>query len=145
MNTYRVLITGSRDWRGIQAVRAALDEMLATRPADHQLVVVHGDCPTGADAMAKAWARTTYTPACTDDIEYVTEEPHPANWRRHGHAAGPIRNAHMIQLGANACLAFIGPCTSPRCHKPGPHPSHGATGCALLAEQAGIPVRRITA
>jgi hypothetical protein len=51
----------------------------------------------------------------------------------------------MVSLGADRCLAFIGPCTSPRCRKAGPHPSHGASGCADLAEAAGIPVRRWTA
>jgi hypothetical protein len=48
----------------------------------------------------------------------------------------------MVSLGADLCLAFIGDCTSPRCDIEGEHPSHGATGCASLAEAAGIPVRR---
>jgi hypothetical protein len=51
----------------------------------------------------------------------------------------------MVNLGADAALAFIGPCTSTRCRRTEPHPSHGASGCAALAEKASIPTRRFTA
>jgi hypothetical protein len=130
---YRVLVTGSRDWQAIGVVRGALDEILASLPNDQPLVVVHGDCVTGADIMAKVWALTTFTPACTDDYERVTEEAHPAAWHVHGNKAGPIRNKAMVDKGADVALAFI---------KGG---SRGASHTAALAEQAGIPVRRWTA
>jgi len=127
MNPYRILVTGSRNWQDIGVVRRALNEVLAVRPHDQPIVVVHGDCPTGADIMAKTWALTA------DDYERVTEEPHPAAWHLHGRKAGPIRNQNMVSKGADVCLAFI---------KDG---SRGATGCADLAKAAGIPVRRWTA
>lgn len=130
---YRILVTGSRDWQTIGVVRGALDEVLASLPAEQPLVVVHGDCVTGADIMAKTWALTTFTPLDTDDYEHVTEEPHPAAWHVHGRKAGPIRNQNMVNKGAHLCLAFI---------KDG---SRGATHTAALAEKAGIPVRRFTA
>lgn len=130
---YRVLVTGSRDWHAIGVVRRALNEVLAVRPHDQPLVVVHGDCPTGADIMAKAWALTTFTSACTDDWERVTEEAHPAAWHLHGKAAGSIRNKAMVDKGADVCLAFIR------------NGSRGASHTARLAEEAGIPVRRWTA
>ncbi|MER6601123.1 SLOG family protein [Streptomyces parvus] len=133
IHPYRVIVTGSRDWQDIGIVRRALDEVLAVRPHNQPLVVVHGDCPTGADIMAKAWALTTFTPACTDNFERVTEEPHPAGWHLHGRKAGPIRNQNMVNKGADLCLAFIR------------NGSRGATGCANLAEAAGIPTRRWTA
>jgi hypothetical protein len=129
---YRVLVTGSRDWQGIGVIRGALEEILAALPEDQPLVVVHGDCPTGADIAAKAWALTTFTLACTDDYERVTEEPHPAAWHVHGNAAGPIRNKAMVAKGADLCLAFIR------------NGSRGASHTARLAEEAGITVRRIT-
>lgn len=135
---YRVLVTGSRDWKAVGVVRRALNEVLAVRPHDQPLTVVHGDCPTGADIMAKVWATTW----CGE--ERVTHEPHEAPWHL-GPAAGPLRNAAMVTAGADVCLAFIGPCTSTRCRRSRPHGSHGATGCAGLAEAAGIPVRRWTA
>lgn len=136
---YRVLITGSRDWPKPADVFAALNE--AQRQAEGRLlVVVHGACPTGADAQARHWAR-----AHQGQGEAVIEDPHRAQDFGPWPEAGPRRNAHMVSLGADACFAFIGPCTKPRCRRPDPHASHGASHCAHLAEQAGIPVRRFTA
>ena len=136
---YRVLVTGSRDWDDVATVRAALNSVLAETPAPRPIIVVHGDCPTGADIMAKVWATTW----CGD--ERVAHEPVEAAWHLHGGAAGPRRNAVMVARGADVCLAFIGPCTSPKCRRTDPHGSHGASGCADLAQAAGIPVRRWTA
>lgn len=125
---YRVLVTGSRDWPAPDRVWSALnnvrDEALIT---DRDLVVVHGACPNGADEQAARWCRTA-----TQFATGVTEERHPAQWRTNGKAAGFIRNAYMVNLGADICLAFI--------H----NGSRGASHTAALAERAGIPVRRYT-
>lgn len=141
MTPYRVLVTGSRDWDD----RRAIEDTLTTAGAlaialGQRLTVVHGDCRTGADRIADAWAEWHRERGQPFDLER-----HPARNFGPWPAAGPRRNAHMVQLGADACFAFIGPCTSPRCRRPDPHPSHGASGCADLAEQAGIPTRRFTA
>jgi len=93
----RVLVTGSRNWTDRTAVYGALDAVLHEYVS---IVVVHGACPAGADAMAVDWI------AEAGDAD-VTEERHPANWGRHGRAAGPIRNNEMVKLGADLCLAFI--------------------------------------
>jgi hypothetical protein len=53
---YRILGTGSRDWQDQQAVRTALAEAICKIPADQEIVIVHGGCPTGADAITHAWA-----------------------------------------------------------------------------------------
>jgi hypothetical protein len=50
----------------------------------------------------------------------------------------------MVGLGADVCLAFLGPCTSRHCRRVDPHWSHGTSGCAQLAKAAGIPVRPFT-
>ncbi|MFI2081499.1 DUF2493 domain-containing protein [Streptomyces rubiginosohelvolus] len=123
MNPYRILVTGSRDWDNAQAIWAALAEAVRAIPHDRNITVVHGGCPRGADAIADDWARKYGT----------TIERHPANWSAHGRGAGPRRNAHMVGLGADVCLAFI---------KNG---SRGTTGCADLAEAAGIPTTRWSA
>jgi len=132
MKPYRVLVTGSRDWED----RAAIDDFLTALAAantfhNRETVIVHGACPTGADAMADDWAR--WHAARSPLIGF---ERHPANWRPGGildRSAGFRRNAEMIRLGADICLAFIR------------NGSRGASHTARLAEEAGILVRRWTA
>lgn len=109
----RVLVTGSRDWTDCSAVYEALDA-LGGRAS---VTVVHGACPGGADNWARAWVQ----------MRRQTEEPHPADWKRHGKKAGFIRNTEMARLGADLCLAFIR------------NLSNGATHCAREAVSFGIP------
>lgn len=133
---YRILVTGSRDWQDADKVRFVLATALFQNvPA----VIAHGACPSGPDAIASWFIRQ-------HRIIGLTEERHPAQ----GHptedfgpwpGAGPRRNAHMVGIGADVCLAFIGPCAKTTCKRPRPHGSHGASGCAALAEAAGIPVQ----
>ncbi|MGW7053091.1 SLOG family protein [Streptomyces sp. NPDC054887] len=125
---YRVLVTGSRDWAKRALLYTTLNEVydVATK-ATRQLVVVHGACPRGADEIASNWAQAAISLG-----DNVIEERHPADWQINGKRAGFIRNAHMVHLGADACLAFI---------RSG---SKGASHTAALAERAGIPTRRWT-
>jgi hypothetical protein len=123
MKPYRVLVTGSRDWTDQAAIWQALAAVVRELPPDRDLVLVHGACPRGADEMAHQWA-------CGFG---GTIEAHPANWVINGKRAGFIRNAHMVNLGADVCLAFI---------KDG---SRGASHTARLAEESGIPTKRWTA
>lgn len=120
--TFRVLVTGSREWVDKDDLRYALIHATALRL--DASVIVHGACPTGADAMAAEWA---------DDYG-VQAEPHPADWDAYGKAAGPRRNAEMVALGADLCLAFF---------KRGAG-NRGTGDCAEKALAAGIPVRRVT-
>jgi hypothetical protein len=97
----RVIVCGSRDWEGIQAEQRIADvmfvvEMLA-RVLGVPLQVVHGGCPTGADAIVDRWARRR-------DHEVLVYE---AQWATLGKAAGPRRNAIMTQDGADLCIAFL--------------------------------------
>jgi hypothetical protein len=89
-------------------------------------VVVHGACPTGADEQASQAVRRI---AQKWDVR---EERHPADWNTFGKAAGPRRNAEMVKLGADLCLAFI------------KDESRGASHTARLAEEAGIETIRVT-
>lgn len=115
--TYRILITGSRTWERVDIIRAALRDRQVLHGA---LTVVHGHCPRGADAIAHSLC-----------AEWGWEsEPHPADWATHGRRAGFIRNQHMVDLGADECLAFIR------------DNSAGASHTASVAEKAGIPTVR---
>ncbi|HEY9353651.1 MAG TPA: SLOG family protein [Nocardioides sp.] len=127
MNTYRVLVTGSRDWDDLTAIAAAIEQALIDSDG-RPVLVVHGACPSGADRHADHYARWLRGRGCSVDVE-----PHPANWQLEGKRAGFIRNARMVNLGADICLAFIR------------NGSRGASHTARLAEEAGIPVRRYTA
>lgn len=117
--TYRVLVTGSRTWQRVDVIRAHLRE----RQLLHgDLVVVHGHCPRGADAIAHSLC-----------AEWGWQsEPHPADWSTFGRRAGFVRNQAMVDLGADVCLAFI---------RDG---SAGATHTAAAAEKAGIPTVRVS-
>jgi hypothetical protein len=117
----RILVTGSRTWTDEEAIDTAIQNAIGNQWGPH--TVVHGDCPSGADAQADRWAR----------YRGLEVERHPADWEQYGKRAGFLRNAQMVGLGADVCLAFI---------KDG---SKGATMTANLAEQAGIPVKRYLA
>jgi len=116
----RVLVTGSRNW-GInsQQQRDTLEEALKAEYSEGA-TLVSGACPTGADALAEqlwsSWGGAV--------------ERHPADWSK-GRAAGPIRNKQMVDSGVDVCLAFI------------LNESRGASGCARLAERAGIRTKRM--
>ncbi len=131
---YRILITGARDWTDDGTVEAAL-ERAVTEAGSKPVVVVHGGCPSGADALANRWA-------VNHDYLGVDVEAYPADWIKHGKAAGFRRNAQMVDLGADICLAFIKPCQrlKPACRDQPPHDSHGTAHCANLARRAGILV-----
>ena len=144
INPYRVLVTGSRDWDDLTAIGATIEQAVIDAGTRHVLVV-HGACPGGADWHADHYARWMRGKGVAIDVEPHPAQSHPTQNFGAWPAAGPRRNAYMVGLGADLCLAFIGPCSSLRCRRPGVHPSHGASGCAALAEKSGIPTRRFTA
>ncbi len=88
----RIIIFGSRLWP--ETYYSHILERIRALPLD--AVIVHGACPTGADAMANQAAR----------LRGMTIEPHPAAWLALGRAAGPIRNRHMAELGATLAIGF---------------------------------------
>ena len=111
----RILVTGSRDWYNKAVIRNALSSVLTKE--GEQVTVVHGGA-RGADYLAQE---------CAHALGYIAER-HDADWEKYGKRAGYIRNKEMVDAGADICLAFI------------KNESKGATMCAALAEQAGIPV-----
>jgi Bifunctional DNA primase/polymerase, N-terminal/YspA, cpYpsA-related SLOG family len=110
----RVLVTGSRTWTDEAVIAAALAEHCPPGT-----ILVTGACPRGADAIAERLWRARGGQV----------ERHPADWST-GRGAGFARNAAMVALGADACLAFIR------------DDSPGASHTARLAGLAGIPVHR---
>lgn len=116
----RILVTGSRDWTDRATIERALRDALLSLGAGPDAVLVQGECHLGgADIIAKeiwqGWG--------------LDVESHPAEFGPDGRVLGPKRNAHMVSLGADLCLAFPLPS------------SRGTRNCMRLAREAGIPVR----
>lgn len=121
----RVIVTGSRNWEGpwpewtVYTVLQRLKD-LCDSLGESELVLVHGDCPTGADRLVDAWGRRRGN-------DGVQVEAYPANWRVYGKAAGPVRNTAMVDAGADMCIGF---------HRGG---STGTGDCVYKAREAQIP------
>lgn len=118
MKRFRLIVAGMRGWADRRAIYSRLDVILKLRP---NLILVHGACPTGADAIADRWARR----------RGVKVERHWAKWNVHGRRAGPLRNEKMAALGANYCLVFWD------------GKSRGTGSMYRAARRAGIPVRQV--
>ena len=93
----RVIVTGGRDY---EDARTVADVLKIVHP---DAVVVHGECPTGADA----WADLIWK-----NLGGETD-PHPADWDGYAKMgrrseAGPARNEVMAAKGADLCIAFPG-------------------------------------
>lgn len=147
MQEIHVLVTGSRTWDDQQAVADALldawHDAVQLVSEEVQFTVVHGDCPTGADAMSKQWAidngvfhvavPADWAAPCTDQCP---PNPHRKTSSKHGDycpLAGHHRNQLMVDMGADLVLAF---------HR---NNSRGTADCIRRAKQAGIPVRVVEA
>jgi len=125
MVSYRILITGSREWDNFPLMQRYLyAERL--KAGDFPLVVVHGGA-RGADSMAGGMARAS---------NGVCEEVHEAEWRPLGiynAYAGHARNQKMVDLRADVCLAFFKAGAANR----------GTQDCVRRAKLANIPVIEI--
>ena len=108
----KVLVTGSRVWPDPQAVDKVLTDL-------HPDLVIHGGCPTGADAHAEAWAMAND----------VRQDVHPADWSRYGRRAGYLRNLDMVSERPDLVVAFL-------------HGDSKGTRMTIeLAQKAGLVVR----
>lgn len=125
----RILVTVSRSWTDWRLMQDVLGKCYAEHP---EAVLVHGDAPKGDRDAAGIWH------GLGGDTEAW-----PAKWRecgpdcRHkpttsGHCpyAGYRRNIAMVESGPDLVLAFIR------------NGSRGASHCARIAEEAGIPTVR---
>ena len=125
----RVLVTGSRTWSDVEAVRRHLLCFDSWVPAR----LVSGGA-SGADKIAEHIA---------EELGWYIER-HPAKWEEHGKSAGFIRNAEMVDLGADVCVGFLDRCWKQQCRIKEVHYSHGAGMTVERAEAAGIRTIRVT-
>lgn len=111
----RLLVTGSRDFKDWALLFEALDGLL-----DQDLQVVVGDCPTGADLLAREFS----------EAFIGLSEVYEADWKTWGKKAGPLRNQRMIDSGVDLCYGFLQPGSE----------NKGTRGCMRLAEAQGLKV-----
>ncbi len=95
----RVIVCGSRHWSDRQAIK---DRLWNIGNEHLNKTLVHGACPTGADAIA--------ADVVANDLGGATYgwtvAAFPAAWEAEGNSAGPRRNERMAMAGADLCLAF---------------------------------------
>lgn len=114
---HKILVTGSRDFMDEAFVWEQLDKYCPSWS-----VLIHGDCPTGADSFAKTWAEKH------PEVYHIAM---PAKWETSlGKSAGPHRNRAMIGLNPSLVLAFF---------KEGAV-NRGTRSCVGLAYQQNIQV-----
>lgn len=109
----RLLITGGRDFDDEHLLKVTLDRLHAESPFT---CLIHG-AAKGADRLAGQWAQANG----------VEEVACPADWRRHGRGAGPVRNKLMLEEHKpDLLVAFPG--------------GKGTASMVGIAEKAGLQV-----
>jgi hypothetical protein len=116
----RLLVCGDRDWVDGDLLGRTLDFFGYQFAWD--FVLVHGGA-RGADLMAGQWAAS----------RRVKVDCFPAEWDRHGKAAGPIRNQRMLDSGIDLVVAFHDDIRN----------SKGTKHMVGIARKAGVPVKLI--
>lgn len=113
----RVLVTGDRNWNDFDYITATLSAMRQT----HGLTEICHGAARGADTLAGQAAKNLGIPS----TEF------PANWKKHGRAAGPLRNKEMLdQFKPDLVVAFHSNIKD----------SKGTKNCVLEARKRDIPV-----
>lgn len=114
--TRRVLVCGGRDYADYWTVVEVLDGLHRADPID---CIIQGGA-LGADRFAREWAVRNKVP----------HEEFPADWKRYGRAAGPLRNGDMLCRGRpDLVVAFPG--------------GAGTAGMVALSRKAHVAVSEI--
>jgi len=91
----RVLVCGGRHYSDRAKMAEVLAQLLPPMPP---IELING-CAPGADMLARDWALA----------RGITIQYFPADWGKHGRAAGPIRNQQMLDQGKpDLVVAFAG-------------------------------------
>lgn len=117
----RVLVCGSRHFKD-----PVLMDKVLSKVFDETCVLIQG-MAKGADLLAFKWLYTKYP-----DLWQHMNDAYPANWKKYGKAAGPIRNKQMLEEGKpDLVIAFLAP------------DSRGTANMISQAETMGVPVEVI--
>ena len=117
----RILVCGDRNWTDYFLIATTLYKAIKHEP---RVTIIHG-AARGADSMAGIFARTNG----------LNVRSYPAQWSKHGKAAGIIRNQQMLDEGKpDKVIAFHDDIKN----------SKGTKDMIERAKKAGIPVELVT-
>ncbi len=129
MSIPRVLVCGGRDFNDGPLLHRVMSKLCFDRKwimgdtNDNWLpnITIIQGCARGADSLAENWA----------DANFCKSLAFPANWNKHGKAAGYIRNKQMLDEGKpNLVVAFPG--------------GKGTAMMVKIAREAGVEVLEVT-
>lgn len=110
----RVIVCGGRDYQN----QSRVDEILNSLDGIRHLW--HGNAK-GADTLADRWGRGKPN---------VSVHPVPAQWKKYGKRAGPLRNQAMLGQSPDLVVAFKG--------------GRGTADMVKRAEAAGVNILHVT-
>ena len=110
------LICGGRDFMDWEMFSSAMSDLVRLRGMPRN--IIHGSAD-GADRLASYWA----------EKHALDMQTFPADWKKHGRAAGPIRNQEMIERKPDFVVAFPG--------------GRGTADMVRRARDAGVDVAEI--
>ncbi len=130
----RILVTGDREWTDAKTMWDVL-RFLPIELCDDGpdgLTLIEGEA-RGADIMSRIIVDILIGEGAeySSDPVWVTVEQYPADWDHFGRAAGPIRNAQMLDTGVDYVVGFHGDITQ----------SRGTRDMLRRCAAAGIPGR----
>lgn len=91
----RLIIAGGRDFDDYNLLRdSALSFMKQNDIDPTEMVIISGAAP-GADTLGEKFAQE----------QNILVKKFPADWKKYGRSAGPIRNRQMAEFGTH-CIVF---------------------------------------
>jgi len=100
---FRVIIAGGRDFKDYQLLNHWCDKLLITKRVYATIVVVSGK-QMSEDEEGNKWGADYFGEVYAEENGFKVD-PYPADWKKHGKAAGFIRNDKMSQH-ADGLIAF---------------------------------------
>jgi hypothetical protein len=119
----KILVCGSRYWKDSKRIDDILSRVIFQVYHDNETTILEGGA-RGADRMAYLWAKE-------NGIECIE---FPADWKKYGLAAGPIRNRQMLDEKPDMVLAFHNSINT----------SKGTLDTLKEANKRGIPANIVT-
>lgn len=110
----KVLVCGDRHYSDREYLFAKLDALHKAARID---TLIHGGAK-GADTLAGEWG----------EVRGLTVVEYEADWAQYGRAAGPVRNAAMLDSGPSLVMGFHDAIET----------SKGTKNCLEQAERRGI-------